>query len=92
MLPTVDFDDQLLLHRDEVDDVATQRLLPEEFHATEMSVAQSTPEQFFSFGRMTAQLSSAAHGHAPMILPLAREAGSSRSADRRGARREAAGG
>ena len=50
MLATIDFDDQLLLHRDEVDHTASERLLPAEFDTIKMSIAQPPPKQFLRFG------------------------------------------
>lgn len=48
VLPTIEFHNQLLCEGYEIDNVRTNRLLPPEFTAAELPIAQHFPETFFS--------------------------------------------
>ena len=49
MLSAVDLDDQFQIERDEINNVAGDRLLPFEFNALESPIAQFAPDQLFGF-------------------------------------------
>jgi hypothetical protein len=48
MLTTVKFDRQLSLHRDKIDDVLPNGVLPSEFNTTQFFPAQNQPQPSFS--------------------------------------------
>jgi hypothetical protein len=53
----IDLDDKFLLAADEVTEIGTDRLLPNEFESAENTASKSPPEQTFSLGLVLAQVS-----------------------------------
>jgi hypothetical protein len=73
MLTTVNFDDEFLIERNEIDDVVCDRHLSPELDSVELSTTQSGPEQFFCLGRVAAERSGEfAHRPSPLTLPSPR--------------------
>src|SRR3954469_16076358 len=56
VLAAVELDDELLLEADEVDDVASELLLPAELEAAEAAVAQQAPHPPLGFRRLAPHL------------------------------------
>ena len=73
VLPAIDLNNQSGLPANQIDRVATNRLLPNEFMAIKRSRPQSLPQRHFGFGRVATQtprpgrifLSGFAHDQAP---------------------------
>ena len=57
MLPTIDFYDEPFLATNEINDVGSDGLLPDEFKTAQPSVAQREPQLRFSVGGLTAKAS-----------------------------------
>jgi hypothetical protein len=55
MLTPVDFDDQAVFPADEINDVRSNGLLPNEFHSVKRTRTESIPEPVFSDCGITAQ-------------------------------------
>ena len=74
VLSAVDFNYELEVERDEVNDVSAQRMLPFEFGTCKLTVAQPTPNQFLSVGHSASQALhmslTDAFRHAPSPYPL----------------------
>ena len=55
MLPSIDFDDEALLHAEKIDDITAQRALAAKLMAAKLPVTQVTPEQCFRIRPVAAQ-------------------------------------
>ena len=56
MSRAIDFDDKFLLAANEVGELGTDRLLPNELKSAEKAASKSPPEQTFSLGLVWAQI------------------------------------
>jgi hypothetical protein len=63
MSATVQLNRQLYLWAVEIEDIRINRMLPPEFVARKITVSQVAPKKTFPFGRMPAEIPSAAHGN-----------------------------
>jgi hypothetical protein len=55
VLPSVDFNNQLQIQGDEIDDVAANWLLPFEFEVHESLIAELAPHQLFGIGHLASK-------------------------------------
>ena len=55
MLPAINFNDQVFLYADKIDNKWTYRILPPEFPAAQFSIPQMTPKQSFGIGQALPQ-------------------------------------
>src|SRR5579863_8653519 len=71
MLPTVNFDDELQIQRDKIDDIARDRFLPLELDAIGSAIAQLAPHYLLCFGHPASQSTRLlVHSRAPSPHPL----------------------
>ena len=49
VLAAIDLDDKAVFQAIEIDDIGADRLLAAEFHASQLTIPQVTPEQFLGF-------------------------------------------
>lgn len=68
VLTTVDFDDQLCLEADKIDDAITNQRLAAKSLAVNLLAAQPRPQSTFSLGEVASQLARCANQHAPILL------------------------
>ena len=64
MLSAIDFDHEVALQADEIDDVGTDGMLAPKAVAAELTPPQEIPEPIFDFGRQLAEMAGARVGHA----------------------------
>ncbi len=69
MWPAINFNDQVFLYADEIGHIRTNRILPPEFPAVQLSIPQMTPQQPFGIGQAFSQGPSALPGHEPPLTP-----------------------
>jgi hypothetical protein len=76
MLPAINFNDQVFLYADKIDNKGTYRILPLKFSAAQFSITQMTPEKPFGIGQAFSQGPGALIGHchpSPQPSPLSGE-------------------
>jgi hypothetical protein len=73
MLPTVQFDDQVVFLAKEIGDIGRNRMLTAEFYA-QLAIADFVPEKLFSFCLVAAELSGNLNsiGHKLFLISLSR--------------------